>query len=296
MVSSAIAKTQQMQRQDRTSSFLKKVRRSLRYAVLFIGAILILLPAFWILVTSLKAEHQFMSYPVEVFPEPWRWSNYSQALTMAPFLRYFGNSVFLSTLYATLCVASSAAVGFGFARLEGPGKKVLFGICVATIMLPWAVLGIPQFIVFARIGLVNSYWPWVIWGVTGNAWHIFMFRQFFINFPREIEDAAEVDGCGRLRTFLQIFLPNSLPVLATSFIFNFQGVWGDWVTPLLYLDNQLATLAVVLSGAFYVDPKNNVIITITMAGVVMYALPLVVVFFIAQRNIIRGVVTTGLKG
>jgi ABC-type glycerol-3-phosphate transport system permease component len=255
-----------------------------------------LLPIVWLVLTSLKKEFEYMAYPITILPTTPMWDNYVQALTMAPFWRYFKNSVFLATTTATLTVASSALVGFGFARLKGPGKNILFSINIATLMIPWAVLGIPQFIVFSKIGLVNTYWPWVIWGLTGSPWHIFLFRQFFAAFPKELEDAAEVDGCGRLRTFVQIFLPNSLPVIAASFIFQFHWVWGDWVTPLLYLNDKLTTLSVILAGKAYVNPKAQVIVTITMAGVVLYMLPLIVVFFFAQRYIMEGVVTTGIKG
>lgn len=266
------------------------------YVVLILGLVLVFTPIVWVLSTSLKYEHQYNIYPPQLIPDEFVFDNYNQALTMAPFLRYFSNSVVLSTLYATLNVLSSSLAGYAFARIKAPGKNFLFSIVVATIMVPWVVLGIPQFIVFSKIGLVNSYWPWVLWGLSGAAWHIFLFRQFFITFPREIEDAAEVDGCGRFTIFTRIVLPNALPVVATSFIFSFQWVWGDWVTALLYLNDDLTTLPVVLAGTVYVDPQVNAIVTITMAAVVLYALPLVIVFFFAQRYILEGVVTSGLKG
>lgn len=266
------------------------------YVVLIAGVIFVFIPIIWLVSTSLKQEFQYNIYPPKLIPDVFVWENYEKALTMAPFLRYFKNSVVLSTLYATLNVISSSIAGYAFARLHAPGKNALFGILIGTIMVPWVVLGIPQFIVFSKIGLVNSYWPWVIWGVSGSAWHIFLFRQFFMGFPRELEEAAEVDGCTRLRIFLQIVLPNALPVVATSFIFSFQWVWGDWVTALLYLNDNLTTLPVVLAGTIYVDSQVNAIVTITMAAVVLYALPLVIVFFIGQRYILQGVVTSGLKG
>ncbi len=274
----------------------RRFGRTLTYVALGVGLVFFLLPIVWLVLTSLKKEFEYMAYPITILPKKPVWDNYVQALTVAPFWRYFKNSVFLATTTATLTVASSALVGFGFARLNGPGKNILFSINIATLMIPWAVLGIPQFIVFSKIGLVNTYWPWVIWGLTGSPWHIFLFRQFFAAFPKELEDAAEVDGCGRLRTFVQIFLPNSLPVIAASFIFQFHWVWGDWVTPLLYLNDKLTTLSVILAGKAYVNPKAQVIVTITMAGVVLYMLPLIVVFFFAQRHIMEGVVTTGIKG
>ena len=152
--------------------------------------------------------------------------------------------------------------------------------------LPW---------VFAWLGLTNTYWPWVLWGLAASPFHIFLFRQFFSSFPRDLEDAAEVDGCGAFRIFAQIFLPNVLPAIATSFIFCFVWVWGDWLTPLIYLSDANTTLGVKISGG-YVDPQGNAIITTTLAACVLYALPLVALFFLGQKYIVKGVVTSGLKG
>lgn len=283
-------------RQAKALSLNQRISGMGIYVVLILGLVIVFTPIVWVVSTSLKQEFQYNTYPPQLIPEEWVFDNYNQALTMAPFVRYFRNSVVVATLYATLNVLSSSLAGYAFARIKAPGKNALFSVVVATIMVPWVVLGIPQFIVFSKIGLVNSYWPWVLWGLSGAAWHIFLFRQFFMSFPREIEEAAEVDGCGRFAIFTRIVLPNSLPVVATSFIFSFQWVWGDWVTALLYLNDDLTTLPVVLAGTIYVDPQVNAIVTITMAAVVLYALPLVIVFFFAQRYILEGVVTSGLKG
>jgi ABC-type glycerol-3-phosphate transport system permease component len=154
----------------------------------------------------------------------------------------------------------------------------------------------PITVLFAELGLLNSYWPWVLWGAHGSAFHIFLFRQFFAAIPRDLEDAAEVDGCGKFRIFWQIFLPNSLPAVCASAIFAFTWVWGDWLLPKLFLTDQITTLAVKLATA-YVDPVQGMaIVTVTVAGVALYVLPMIVVFFLAQRYIIQGVVTSGLKG
>lgn len=264
--------------------------------LLVLGVIFMFIPLVWVILSSLKMESEFLAYPVKILPKVWQWVNYVKAFTVAPFTRYFMNSVFLATLSSTLVVASSSTIAYAFARLNAPGKKFLFSINIVLLMLPWAVMGIPQYIIYTKLGLTNSYWPWIIGGLTGSAWHIFLFRQFFMNFPTEIEEAAELDGCSRFQIFLKIVLPNSLPVVVTSFIFNFSWVWGDWVSPLLYLGEKQMPLAVALAGQFYVDPQTNRIITLTMAAVVMYMLPLVVMFFALQRYILEGVVTSGLKG
>ncbi|HEV8671636.1 MAG TPA: carbohydrate ABC transporter permease [Candidatus Limnocylindria bacterium] len=266
-----------------------------RYGPLLAAAAVFALPIYWLVATSLKKQSEYSASPIVLFPEFPQWSNYQLAVTMADFPKFALNSVVLSTAYTALVVITSALVGFGFARHRGPGRDRLFVLVIATMMVPGLVLFVPQFVLFARLELTNSYWPWILWGIGGSPFHIFLFRQFFASFPRELEDAAEVDGAGPLRIFLQIFLPNAGPALAASAIFAFLWVWSDYLYPILLLSDQNTTLAVKLAKA-YVDPRGNPLQTVTMAGIVLYVLPLVLVFFAAQRFIVRGIVTTGLKG
>jgi ABC-type glycerol-3-phosphate transport system permease component len=254
------------------------------------------LPTIWLVLTSLKRETEYASYPITVLPTVAQPGNYVAAVTIFPYLTFFWNSVVLSGSYTVLAVLSSAAAGFGFSRHRGvPGRDLLFGVLLATMMVPQLVTLVPQYMLFAELGLLNSYWPWILWGAHGSAFHIFLFRQFFAAIPKDLEDAAEVDGCGKFRVFWQIFLPNSLPAVCASAIFSFTWVWGDWLYPKLFLNDQITTLAVRLATS-YVNPQNQPLYTVTMAGVVIYVLPMVLVFFLAQKYIIQGVVTTGLKG
>jgi multiple sugar transport system permease protein len=254
------------------------------------------LPTIWLLLTSLKRETEYASYPITVLPAVAQPENYAAAVTMFPYLQFFWNSVVLSGSYTVLVVLSSAAAGFGFSRHRGvPGRDALFAVLLATMMVPQLVTLVPQYMLFAELGLLNSYWPWILWGAHGSAFHIFLFRQFFAAIPKDLEDAAEVDGCGKFRIFWQIFLPNSLPAVCASAIFSFTWVWGDWLYPKLFLNDQITTLAVRLATS-YVNPQNQPLYTVTMAGVVVYVLPMVLIFFLAQKYIIQGVVTTGLKG
>jgi len=270
--------------------------RMLTFAGVALLATLFSLPTIWLLLTSIKQEAEYVTYPIKILPSAAQLFNYYFAVTMFPYLKYFWNSVVLSTAYTVLVVLSSAAAGFGFARhQQAPGRSLLFGLVLGTMMVPWLVTVVPQYLVFSKLGLLNTYWPWVLWGLSGSPFHIFLFRQFFAGIPRDLDDAAEMDGCGRFRLWWQIYLPNSLPAVAASSVFAFTWVWGDWLFPKLFLHDQITTLAVKLQTA-YVDPNNQPLITITMAGVVLYVLPMIVVFFIAQKLIIQGVVTTGMKG
>ncbi len=276
----------------------KQLRILLSYAILYGTALVIAAPVIWMILSSLKSEPEFTAYPPVIFADPIRWDNYVSALVWIPFFRFTWNSTFLSTMFATFTVITSAMVGFAFARLEAPGKRQLFAIVVALLMVPAIVTIIPQFVIFARIGLTNTYWPWLLWGLAASPFHIFLFRQFFTTIPKELEDAAEVDGAGPVRIFWQIFLPNAKPALATSFILNFVGVWGDWVAPVIYLDDTKTTLAVKLATPTYTNPgdvSGHIFVTITLAAAIIYTIPPVIMFFLAQKNIMEGVVTTGLK-
>jgi multiple sugar transport system permease protein len=285
-------KTRQLRRAAKTHS----LGRAANLVGLALCALVFSLPTIWLVLTSLKRETEYASYPIRILPSVPQLVNYYDAVTYFPYLRYVMHSFILSSTFTVLTVMTSSAAGFAFSRHRGvPGRDFLFAVVLATMMVPGLVTLVPQYMVFSYFRLINSYWPWILWGLSGSPFHIFLFRQFFLSIPRELEDAAEVDGCGKFRIFWQIFLPNSLPAIAASAIFSFTWVWGDWLYPSLFLSDDITTLAVKLATA-YVDPHQNPLITLTMAGVVIYVSPMVVVFFLAQKYIIQGVVTTGLKG
>lgn len=273
--------------------------RWLKTALLYAGFSLITLifisPIIWLLLTSLKSNVEFARYPISLFPEVPLWSNYYTAIIEYPFMRYAGNTLIIALPSTLLTVFSSALAGFGFARHNAPFKNVLFVLVLSMMMVPRMVTVIPTFVFFSKLGLTNTYWPWILWGLAGSSFHIFLFRQFFAAIPRDLEDAAEVDGCSRFRIFWQIFLPLSGPVLATSAIFHFQWVWGDWFTPNIFLTQDKTTLSVLLSTA-YRDPHGNALETLTMAAIMVYLLPMLVIFLLAQRYIVQGIVTSGIKG
>ncbi|MGP3920430.1 carbohydrate ABC transporter permease [Nonomuraea sp. 10N515B] len=265
------------------------------YLLLMTLAILFAGPFAWLVLAALKTKAEWVSIPAKLLPEAPRWDNFTHALTEINFAAYLGNSMFLSFLYAILVTFSSAAVGFGFARLRGRGKRPLFVLLLSTMMLPQILTLIPTYVLFARVGLINTYWPWVLWGLAASPFLVFLFRQFFAGIPAELEDAAIIDGCGYGRIFLQIFLPLSRPVLLTSFLLSFTWIWGDYLGPALFLDPDQTTLSVAIS-AFYLDPHGNPDSTVQAAAAALYVVPVLVIFLFAQRYFIRGVVSSGLKG
>jgi multiple sugar transport system permease protein len=269
--------------------------KGLLYAGFLLLTAIFVTPIFWLLLTSLKTMSEYMRYPITIFPTVPQWGNYYTAVIEYPFLRYALNSLIIAVPSTLLTVLSSALAGFGFARHNARFKNLLFVLVLSMMMVPRMVTVIPTFVFFSKLGLTNTYWPWILWGVAGSSFHIFLFRQFFAAIPKDLEDAAEVDGCSRLRIFWQIFLPLSGPVLATSAIFHFQWVWGDWFTPNIFLTQDRTTLSVLLSTA-YRDPQGNALETVTMAAIMVYMLPMLLIFLFAQKYIVQGIVTSGIKG
>ena len=276
-------------------SWRKFWRRVMVYGLLILAALIVMSPTAWGIIISLKTEREYASYPIQWLPKHAVWSNYVDVFVLQPFMKHGRNSLFLASTFAALTVITSSMSGFAFARISVPGRNRLFQIVVALLIIPNLVYIIPQYMLFSRLHLTNSYWPWVLWGLAASPFHIFLFRQFFAAIPRELEDAAEVDGATPFRVYWQIFLPNAKPAIAISFIFNFVWVWGDVFTPVIYLNDRITTLAVKLARA-YIDPQGHSLVTVVLAASVVYTLPMVVIFFLGQKHILRGVVTSGLKG
>jgi ABC-type glycerol-3-phosphate transport system permease component len=283
--------------QKRRFSSRKVAQTFFSYAVLIFVTVLILVPVIWLVVTSLKVDSEYNTWPIKFFPKSAQWGNYAEVFDARHrILKYARNSLYLALTNTILTLLSSSMAGYAFSRFRNvPGQKRLFSIVIILLLIPSIITVIPQFIIYQRLGLTNTYWPWIIGGIGGSALFIFMFRQFFLSFPKELEDAAEVDGCNPFRIYWQIFLPNSKPVLATAFILGFNGVWSDWYTPVIYLSSENTTLAIKVASSF-VNPQGHTVVTVTLAACVVYIVPLVVMFFLGQKHILRGVVTSGLKG
>jgi ABC-type glycerol-3-phosphate transport system permease component len=266
-----------------------------RITGLLFFSVIFITPLFWLVSTAFKSEAELGASPIHWLPLQPRVANFGDAWTLIDYWKFTWHSLFLAGMNAVLVTTTSALVGFGFGRLKGKGKNALFILMLSTIMLPPVVTIIPTYVMFARLGLIDTYWPWAIWGLTASPFFAFLFRQFFASIPLEMEDAAIIDGCGYGRIFLQLFLPLSKPVIATVIIFAFQGVWGDWLAPNIFLSSDNTTLAVAMTAG-YTDPHGNVLTTVLSAGVIFYILPVLVLFFFAQRYFVQGIVTTGLKG
>jgi ABC-type glycerol-3-phosphate transport system permease component len=268
---------------------------ALTVVTLIVFSVIFVAPFVWLVETALKDTSELNAFPIRWLPQQPQWANFARALTMIDYGRYARNSFVLATLYAVLTTMTSALVGFGFARLRGWGKGPLFIVKLSTMMLPPILTIIPTYMIFARLGLIYTYWPWVFWGLSASPFLSFLYRQFFAGIPLELEDAAIIDGCGYGRIFWRIFMPLSKPVTATVAIFSFQWVWGDWFAPLIFLSQDNTTLAVAMSSG-YANAQGFILTNVLSAGTIFYTLPVLVLFFLAQRYFVQGIVTTGLKG
>jgi ABC-type glycerol-3-phosphate transport system permease component len=205
--------------------------------------------------------------------------------------RSFLNSLVIATSFTALSTASAALAGFAFSRRRVWWKNVVFLFVLSTLMVPWIVTMIPQFVLFFRLHLIGTPWPWVLWGIQGTPLQVFLFRQFFASFPRELEDAAAIDGSSRLRIFWDIFVPNSKPVIAVAAVWAFILVWGDYLTQdIFFLFDENGTLLTRISNTL------NTGGAISNLPLALYALPPIVFFVLVQRYITQSVVASGIKG
>ncbi|MGP4008334.1 carbohydrate ABC transporter permease [Streptomyces sp. 4N124] len=271
-----------------------RAKRLVLYTILVSVTGLFLGPFGWLILSGLKTQGELAASPVHWLPEAFQWHNFADAFNQIDFLGYARNSLVIALIYATLVTLSSAWVGFGFARLDAPGKKVLFGVLLGSMMLPQMVTLLPTYLIFAKVGMVDTYWPWVLWGLSAAPYLVFLFRQFFAGMPRELEEAAIVDGCGYASIFWRIFLPQSWPVLSASFIIAFTWTWGDYIAPQLLLSTDRTTLAVAVMTT-YVSEAGTPVPELQAAASVMYVVPILLIFLVAQRGFVSGMSTSGLK-
>jgi multiple sugar transport system permease protein len=267
-------------------------RHPLAFAVGVIVAVIMILPIVTLIISALTPADQMGAG--RWLPTYLRWANLVDATRYIPFWSMARSSLVLSSLFAVLTTFSSALTGYGFARLHGPAKKILFGLLIGTMMVPPIVTLIPTYLLFSNYHLVGTYWPWVLWGAAGTPYAIFLYRQYFSSFPKELEEAAIIDGAGQLRIFLQIFLPMSRPLLVTAFVLAFNAVWGDFIGPDLFLNQSNTTLAVGVATG-YQNSQGYPVYNLLAGGALLYVVPVILLFLFAQRSYVRGLATTGLK-
>lgn len=270
--------------------------QSIQHLILILVSIAFVFPFYWMVISALKENTKVFTYPVQWWPNPALWSNFSTALNHGgfDFWLFFGNSSYYAILTTVGTVVSCAAVGYGFARLRFPGRESLFILTLATLMIPGIVTFIPTFILFKALGMLGNYTPLIIPAFLGNPFYIFMMRQFFQGIPSELGDAAKVDGANEFRTFWQIMLPLVRPALLVMAVFTFLGAWHDFFGPLVYLSER--TQYPLSLGLFAFRAQRTTEWSLMMAASTLTTLPLVIIFFLAQRYFLEGIKLTGIKG
>lgn len=265
------------------------------YCLLVFGAIFALLPLYWLVRSSFMDMVQIFEMPPIWIPDPIHWENYTQAMTVIPFGQYFFNSTLIVVGVILGVIISSSISAFAFARLEWKGRDRIFAILMTGMMLPFAVTLIPTFVGWSKLGLTNSYAPLIIpaWFGGGMA-NIFMLRQFYTTIPRELDEAAIVDGANTFTVFIKIIIPLSRSALIVVGLFAFMGTWNDFLGPLIYLsDPDKYTVAL---GLQQFKGMYNAEWHLMMAASTLAILPVILVYFIGQRYFMDGIALTGIKG
>ena len=269
--------------------------RILVFLVLVLGAITMLVPFTWMLVTSLKAPGEIFLYPPRWIPNEFQWHNYVDALTALPFGQWYLNTLYLTLMVTVGQVLIASLVGYAFARLRAPGRDFLFILLISTMLLPSQVTLIPTFLIFNAMHAIDTYTPLILpaW-LGGGAFYIFLCRQFFMTLPFELDDAAKIDGCGVFGIYWRILLPLSKPVLAAVTVFSIVNTWNEFLLPIIYLQTQ--SKYVVSIGLRLFRDYEATSWHWLMAAAVVTTLPCLIVFFFAQKLFVQGIATTGLKG
>lgn len=264
--------------------------------ILLLGAVVIMIPFFWMLTTSLKrAGDVYISPPQWIPPDP-QFVNYATAISRLNFTVHATNTFMIVTLVMIGTLFSASFAAYGFARLNAPGRDFIFMVLLGTLMLPWAVTMVPTYLMFNAMGWVNTFLPLIVPAFFGNAFYVFLMRQFYITIPRELEESAMIDGATIYQIWWYIMLPLSGPVLATIAVFTFVGTYNDFFTPLIYLnDESKRTIAVALTY-FQGSPRIGPQMHLLMAAVTMSIVPPIILFILAQRYFVRGIAMTGIKG
>lgn len=286
-VSSSMPRTHRLRRQTLVSA--------LRYVVLAAVLIVFFLPMLWGLSTSFKVEEDVFLTITSFFPRRWTFQNYIDVFgnPYTPILRWFFNSVKISVTYVLLYLFITSLAAFGFSRLHFRGREIVFWICMSSMMVPGVINMIPNYFIVYRLGLIDNMFSMVLPGLSG-VFGVFMLRQFMLGVPKEYDDAARIDGAGKFRIYLNIVLPLCLPALVTLALFSFQGNWNDYMWPLMVTNRpETRTLAAGLST--FIERYSHQYGKL-MAGAIVSALPVLVVFVLGQKYFIRGISIGGIKG
>lgn len=293
MVENILRSTEIRTKYGLSSRVLRAIRRFFLYAFVIATAFMYTVPFLWMLRTSLLSVDQVFADPPQWIPYPPEWSNYTALFNLEPFGYWLRNSLITTIVGVLGSTVTGFVVAYGFSRTTFPGRDKLFYLVLATMMIPFHVTLIPQYLLFLNIGWLNTLLPLIVPALFGKAFLIFILRQFLLSLPRELDEAAEVDGASLWQTMILIILPLSGPAVATVAVFSFIDYWNEFLRPLVFIQNpEVQTLAV---GVRWFLTRHGAEFHLLMASSVIVLLPIVIAFFFAQKQFIRGIALTGLK-
>lgn len=269
------------------------ILKIINLVLLIAGSLMLLSPLWWMISTSLKSMTEIMASEPSFFPKEWHFENYINTWNAAPFTRYTMNTLLLTAISVFANVVVNSFVAYGFARIKFRGKAFLFSLVLSTMMIPGFVTLIPQYILFARLGWINTYLPLVVPQFFGNAFNIFLLRQFYRGIPEELIEAAKMEGASHFYIWRKIGLPMIKPALATVAIGAFNGAWNDFLGPLLYVNNE--NLYTIQVGLQTFKEQSSSQWNYLMAGSLMSMLPVLLLFFFFQKYFIQGANITGMS-
>lgn len=288
MKSSALKTNQKVRRKN------IKVSTILLHMALVVGAIIMVFPFIWSILSSLKGVSQIFAVPPEFIPNPFVWSNYPDSLQAMPFGRAYWNSFYITILIVGIQLITASMAAYAFAKIRFPGINLIFVLFLATMMIPKQVTMVPTYMIMSKIGWLDTHLALIVPGALFNAFSVFLLRQFVMGIPNELEEAAIVDGANPFRVYWSVILPLIRPALAAVGIFSFMGTWNNFLEPLIYLSTpDLFTVPLMLNyfkGLYATDWG------LMMAGSTISIIPVLIVYVIAQKHIIEGVALTGVKG
>ncbi|GMX67157.1 carbohydrate ABC transporter permease [Paenibacillus elgii] len=273
---------------------MRYVRKTvLPHIGLALAGLLFLAPFAWLFITSIKSEQEIFAIPTVWWPDKIQWLNYVQAVQTIPFIQYTLNTVFVCVLSAVGQLFASPLVAYGFSRIAFRGRDFLFFVMMGTMILPFQVTMVPIYVMFNQMNMLDSYWPLILPNFFGAAYYIFLLRQFFMNIPYELTESAKIDGASEFRIYWQVILPLSRPALYTVALLTFLHAWGDFLGPLIYLnDPEKWTLSVGLRSFI---GEYKVSWGLLMAASTLFTVPIIALYFFVQKQFIQGITLTGFK-
>ena len=274
----------------------KNSSKFLSYFLVILVALIVILTFLWMIVSAFKRQRDLFAYPPSFFPKNWKVENFVEAATRGSisFLRMFLNTMMIAVPTTVFNIIFSSMAGYAFARLRFPFRNAIFMIFIASMMVPYAITLIPRFLLFKDLGFYDTYIPLIVPVMFGTAFSIFLTRQFFMTLPKELEEAAIVDGCSHFRIWAQIFMPLTKPIIATLAVFQFQSSYNDFLGPVIYISSDVKFTVQMGLNSFRNSFSTRY--DLIMAGSIMALIPVVILFICCQKYIVRGIVMGGVKG